>query len=102
MLCNIKKTDISQIWRTKELVTGIKNVFRYNKIYFNVENNDFIEDDIFVTTVLLKIFNKQNAPLNDRQQVIIEDIAKNKKITKKEIAQNIGYRFETIKETLVF
>ncbi len=58
--------------RSEELGTGIRNVFRYNKIYSNVENNDFIEDDIFVTTVLLEIFKE----LNDGQKKVLLFIQK--------------------------
>jgi len=57
----------TQMGRSEELGTGIQNVFRYNKIYSNTENNDFIDDDIFITTVHLEIFkdpNIENVPLN--------------------------------------
>ncbi len=45
--------------------------FRYNKIYSDTNNNEFIEGDIFVTLVHLKIFKESNVPLNERQKIIL-------------------------------
>jgi len=95
----------TQMGRSEELGTGIQNVFRYNKIYSNTENNDFIDDDIFITTVHLEIFKDPNienvplnVPLNNRQK----DILKNNKITQLELANNYNVNEKTIKRDLQY
>lgn len=90
--------------RSEELGTGVQNVFRYNKIYSNVDENKFIEDDIFVTTVPLKILKETNEPLNeplnDRQKEIIVLIKNNKHIIIKDLMDNLNAGRETIKRDI--
>lgn len=94
----------TQMGRSEELGTGIQNVFRYNKIYSDTDNNLFIEDDVFVTTVPLKIFKKLNVPLNvplnERQEEIIHIINDNSKITQIELSETFSVNRETIKRDL--
>lgn len=102
----------TQMGRSEKLGTGVQNVFRYNKIYSNVDKNKFIENDIFVTTVPLKVFKETNVPLNvplneplnvplnDRQNNILKDINKNAKITQTELADKYNVNRETIKRDL--
>ena len=80
--------------RSEELGTGIKNVLRYNKIYSDTDDNEFVEEDVFITSVPLKLLND---PLNNRQKEIIKLIKKNTEITKNEIALKVNVSIETIK-----
>lgn len=47
----------TQMGRSEELGTGIRNVFRYNKMYSGIEENIFNEEDVFVTVVPLTFLN---------------------------------------------
>ena len=99
----------TQMGRSEELGTGIKNVFKYNKIYSNVDNNDFIDDDIFITTVPLNIF--ENNVVNNKLVVtdnvtdnvtdkrlisIINYISKNVRVSTNELAQLLNVTKRTI------
>ena len=106
-LVSLTRDIYTQMGRSEELGTGIKNVFYYNKIYSNVENNDFVEDDIFTTTIPLKIFKDINdelneplsEPINDRQKAILKLIHNDKYITNR-LQDKIKVGRETIKRDL--
>ncbi len=96
----------TQMGRSEELGTGVQNVFRYNKLYSNVNKNEFIEDDIFITTVPLKVFKEKNVPLNvplnERQKKIINDISADKHMIQAELANKYNVNEKTIKRDLLY
>ena len=84
--------------RSEELGTGIRNVFRYNKIYSNIEYNDFIEDDVFTTIVPLKIFtdNVTDNVTDKRLKQILHLITDNNTITTNKISNKLNVSKRTI------
>ena len=87
----------TQMGRSEELGTGINNVYRYNKIYSNVENNEFIEEDIFVTTIPLEILNDElNDELNDGQKKVYLYIKKYSGKMAKHISSELNIPFGTV------
>lgn len=83
----------TQMGRSEELGTGIKNVFRYNKIYSNTEDNDFIEEDIFNTTIPLQFFKEVDGGLtgglNTKQTIVLNYIKENPGIKTKEMSVSL-------------
>jgi len=94
----------TQMGRSEELGTGVQNVFRYNKIYSKTDKNIFKEEDIFITTVPLKIFKESNDPVNDpvndRQKIILNLIKNNKFATREQLATECNISIETIKRDI--
>ena len=100
----------TQMGRSEELGTGIKNVFEYNKIYSNVDNNDFIDDDVFITTVPLKLFdndvvdnvvdNVADNVVDEKLKKIIELIIIDNKISANSIADKLNISSRTVQRDL--
>ena len=108
-----KNPNIAQIYtqmgRSEELGTGVRNVFKYSKAYSGSDEILFQEDDVFTTKVPLP---KLNDPVNDpvidpvidpvnrRQNLIVEIMKKDKNITRESLATKCNVSVETIKRDI--
>lgn len=105
-----KNPNIAQIFtqmgRSEELGTGVKNVYKYTKAYSGSDEIIFQEDDVFITKVPLhKIYDPVDATVNDpvndpvnrRQDLIVEIMKKDKNITRENLAAKCDVSVETIK-----
>lgn len=105
-----KNPNIAQIFtqmgRSEELGTGVKNVFKYSKAYSGSDEILFQEDDVFITKVPLRKLNDPvidpvidpvNDPVNRRQNLIVEIMKKDKNITRESLATKCNVSVETIK-----
>ena len=108
-----KNPNIAQIFtqmgRSEELGTGIKNVYKYSKAYSGSDEIIFQEDDVFTTKIPLRKLNDPiNDPINDpvndpvkvRLNLIIEIIKKDKYITREALASKCKISIETIKRDI--
>ena len=90
----------TQMGRSEELGTGVRNVFRYNKIYSGTDNNTFVEDDVFITTVTLKVLKNSNDGLNDglndRQLNTLKKIKEMPGVKVKELSYLLGIPIDTL------
>jgi ATP-dependent DNA helicase RecG len=90
----------TQIGRSEELGTGIRNVYKYTKAYSGEDNIAFVEEDVFITQVPLgNTFEDRKMDVADENsektvektvEKIIELIKKNPKITQTQLAERTG------------
>ncbi|MEI7597406.1 MAG: winged helix-turn-helix transcriptional regulator [Bacteroidota bacterium] len=107
-----KNPNIAQIFtqmgRSEELGTGVKNVYKYSKAYSGSDNIVFKEDDIFISRVPLtatfnninKVTEKVTEKVTDNQSLIINFIKDNPQITTNELARLVGISQRKIKENI--
>jgi ATP-dependent DNA helicase RecG len=79
--------------KTVDIISIKNNIFRFNKIYSNVDNNEFIENDIFSTIIPLKVINGE---LNDRQKLVYQQIRKEHGINVKELSAKLKIPYSTV------
>ena len=100
-----KNPNIAQIFtqmgRSEELGTGVKNVFKYIKAYSGSDEIIFQEDDVFVTKVPISNINDPvnatvNATVNDRQKRVLREAKVNKNITIAQLAEKLNVSRDTI------
>src|SRR5690554_81329 len=93
----------TQIGRSEELGTGVRNVYKYSKAYSGSDNIQFLEEDVFIARVPLTpkySENKKTVPRNvprNRLNIIQELISENPKITMIEISEICDVSLKTIK-----
>lgn len=101
----------TQMGRSEELGTGIRNVFKYTKAYSGSENVLFSEDDVFVTKVPLMhvtvdvtvdVTDNVTDNVTDRKVKILELMLENDKISVLEIAQKLNVTKRTILREINF
>ena len=92
----------TQIGRSEELGTGVRNVYKYSKAYSGSEDIQFLEEDIFITKVPLipKTTDVRKDVRKDvegnRLITITELLLKDDKLTVKEISQILRISERTI------
>jgi len=88
----------TQMGRSEELGTGLRNVFKYSKAYSGSDNVIFIEEDIFMVQVPLFSSDTDSDTDNDtdRSRKIIDLMKQNSKITVLNIASNLSLSKSTI------
>lgn len=102
----------TQMGRSEELGTGVKNVYKYSKAFSGSDNIIFNEEDVFVTKVPLKEqhkkdFNKNdelngglndglNDGLNNRQRKTLDMIKKKPGIKVKTLSEELNIPIDTL------
>ncbi len=88
----------TQMGRSEELGTGLRNVFKYSKAYSGSDNVIFIEEDIFMVELPLISNDTGNDTGNDtdRSRKIMDLMKQNSKITVLDIARNLALSKSTI------
>jgi len=100
--------------RSEELGTGLRNVYKYSKIYSGSDNIIFLEEDIFQATIPLtvkvtgktnskvpvKVTGKVPVKVTENQKRILQLIGKNNIITTLELSEKVGISQRKIKENL--
>ena len=93
----------TQMGRSEELGTGIRNVFKYSKAYSGSDQIVFLEEDIFVSKVpLSRVIGTDlaggglNEGLNEGQQKIIQLIQANEGIKVKDISSQLNMPIDTV------
>jgi ATP-dependent DNA helicase RecG len=83
--------------KTVDIISIKNNIFRFNKIYSNVDNNEFIENDIFSTIIPLKVINGElNGELNNRQKLVYQQIRREPGINAKELSAKLKIPYSTV------
>jgi ATP-dependent DNA helicase RecG len=85
----------TQMGRSEELGTGLRNVYKYSKAYSGSDDILFNEEDVFTVEVPL-----DNDTLNERQKHILQLIQQDEKITNQLIAKTLNISIETSKREL--
>jgi len=101
-----------EIGRADELGSGLRNIFKYYP-YYSSRKPELIEDDIFRCSIYIdstyqksdhqigsQIGGQIGGQLIDTQKRIIELISKNTRISRKEIASNIGINESAVQKHL--
>jgi len=96
--------------RSEELGTGLRNVYKYSKIYSGSDNIVFLEEDIFKAIIPLafkvtgkgtsKGTGKVTVKVTENQKRILQLIGKNNIITTLELSEKVGISQRKIKENL--
>ena len=87
----------TQMGRSEELGTGIRNVFKYSKAYSGSDKVSFSEEDVFVTRVpLMDVTDNVTDNVTDRKKQILKLMQENDKITLIEIADKFNVTKRTI------
>ena len=101
----------TQMGRSEELGTGIRNVYKYSKAYSGSDQIVFSEEDIFISTVPLSrlpmtelesgglnggLSGGLNGGLNEGQQKVIQLIQKNEGIKVKDISIQLNMPIDTV------
>jgi len=98
----------TQMGRSEELGTGIRNVYKYSKAYSGSDKIVFSEEDIFISKVPLKYHNLKNGELNgglsgglsgglnEGQQKVFRLIQENEGIKVKDISIRLNMPVDTI------
>ena len=92
----------NQIGRADELGSGVRNLYKYTKLYANSEPVLF-EDDIFRTEVPLSTADKptltaDKLPINQQEQQILEYIKENMSITNAQACELLTLKASRVKE----
>ena len=103
-----KNPNIAQIFtqmgRSEELGTGVKNVFKYTRAYSGSDKIVFQEDDVFLTKVPIHSINvPENVPENapeKRLEMIIDLIKMDKNTSMLDLSRKIGVNHKTIKRDI--
>jgi ATP-dependent DNA helicase RecG len=112
----------TQMGRSEELGTGIRNVYKYTKFYSGEDSIDFEEQDIFISQVPLgdiftskkndnqehdvertnqnKVGDKVGDKLTENQRKILTSISENPCITASELASVVGISKRKIEENI--
>jgi len=100
----------TQMGRSEELGTGLRNVYKYSKIYSGSDNIIFLEEDIFQATIPLglkvtgkvavKVTGKVTVKVTENQKKILQLIRRNNIITTLELSEKVGISQRKIKENL--
>jgi len=104
----------TQMGRSEELGTGLRNVYKYSKIYSGNDNIVFLEEDIFKATIPLTVkvtgkgtskvtfgvTGKVTVKVTENQKRIMQLISKNNSITTLELSEKVGISQRKIKENL--
>ena len=94
----------TQIGRSEELGTGLRNVYKYSKEYSGSDDIQFLEEDIFVTRIPLTPNVPLNVPLNERQKKIIQLLVSENstisEITLEELANKLEVSLKTVKRDM--
>jgi ATP-dependent DNA helicase RecG len=93
----------TQMGRSEELGTGIRNVYKYSKAYSGSDQIVFSEEDIFISKVPLSRVlvtdlksGGLNDGLNDGQQKVIQLIQENEGIKVKDISLQLNIPIDTV------
>ena len=90
--------------RAEEIGSGVKNLYKYTKIYIENGTPVLFEDDVFKTEIPLTNDavkqQKKKYELSEREEYIKQEILKNKKITVDQIAESLGVNRRTILRTV--
>ena len=90
--------------RAEEIGSGVKNLYKYTKIYIEDGKPVLFEDDVFKTEIPLTNdavkHQKKKYELSEREEYIKQEILKNKKITVDQIAKSLGVNRRTILRTV--
>jgi ATP-dependent DNA helicase RecG len=94
----------TQMGRSEELGTGVRNVYKYSKAYTGSDDIQFLEEDIFITKIPLVPNVPENVPESvpenvpeNRLNIIFGLVEKNAKISMMEIAKILNVNHKTIK-----
>ena len=116
-----KNPNIAQLFshmgRSEELGTGIRNVYKYSKVYSGSDKIVFSEEDIFISKVPLEYNYNNNESiiarkdlekdlekdgvLSENQVKILKAIKENKRITQKELTTIIGINEKNIRNNIL-
>ena len=90
----------TQMGRSEELGTGIRNVYKYSKAYSGSDKIVFSEEDVFISKVPLQSPDLENGGLNgglnERQQKVLQFIHENEGIKVKDISIQLNIPIDTI------
>lgn len=86
----------TQMGRSEELCTGIRNVFKYSKAYSGSDQIVFSEEDIFISKVPISQSYVNTGGLNDGQQKVIQHIRENEGINAKEISLQLNIPIDAV------
>jgi len=93
----------TQMGRSEELGTGVRNVYKYSKAYSGSEKIVFLEEDIFTVKVPLSGNVTENVPVNvpvKRAEKILLLMRKNSSITIPQLASIYHVNEKTIKRDI--
>ena len=114
----------TQMGRSEELGTGLRNVLKYCKAYSGSSDFQFIEEDVFITRIPLPNYDYQSdikhdrvsevnsdplndplndplsGPLNQRQLRLIQIIREGNNITQEQLAGTLQVSLKTIKRDI--
>ena len=90
----------TQMGRSEELGTGIRNVYKYSKAYSGSDKIVFSEEDVFISKVPLQSPDLENGGLNgglnEGQQKVLQFIHENEGIKVKDISIQLNIPIDTI------
>ena len=92
----------TQMGRSEEFGTGLRNVYKYSKAYSGSEKIVFLEDDIFRVSIPLTgdATEKVTEKVTENQRKMIDIISDNKWITINELSKFVGISPRKIKENI--
>ena len=100
----------TQIGRSEEFGTGLRNVYKYSKAYSGSEKIVFLEDDIFRVSIPLtgdatekvteKVTERVTERVTENQRKIIDIISDNKWITIDGLSELVGISSRKIQENI--
>jgi ATP-dependent DNA helicase RecG len=95
----------TQMGRSEELGTGLRNVYKFTKAYSGSDQVVFFEEDIFSVTVPLKNFTenvseKVGEKLTENQSLILKSIIDNPYITANELVLIVKISKRKIEENI--
>ena len=101
---SIEAQLFTQMGRSEELGTGLRNVFKYSKAYSGSDKVIFLEEDVFIVKVPLVSDVTDNVTKDvtkdvikeGRAEVIIEMISKDPEITIKDMAELLNITSRTV------
>ncbi|MGV8096924.1 MAG: hypothetical protein AB2L24_34130 [Mangrovibacterium sp.] len=101
----------TQMGRSEELGTGLRNVYKFSKAYSGSDQIVFFEDDIFKATIPLsksyadrvtkKVTKKVGEKLTENQSLILKNMINNPYITTGELVMVVKISQRKIKENIM-